>query len=133
MFSHVKLGLDNYFRSIGVTDAVTHYYEYDDEKRKGKEDVADWAEMKRRLDIGDPFIYSVSEHYYYNNHAVLAVGYLQYNYQRQQATGLYAGRYLLVVDGNNVHANRYINVDVGHNSRCDEMVTLYFVYSNGHK
>ena len=73
---------------------------------------------------------SVSDHYWYDEHAVLAVGYVQYNYLTNQATGLKTSRYLQVVDGWEEHANRYINVHVGCDPTTDEMVSLYFVYTN---
>ena len=121
----VKPGLDRYFREIGIQDAITHYYGFD-----GYRDAANWTEMKRRIDFGEPFIYGVSDHYWYDEHAVLAVGYVQYNYLTNQATGLKTSRYLQVVDGWEEHANRYINVHVGCDPTTDEMVSLYFVYTN---
>ena len=65
----VKPGLDRYFKEIGIQDAITHYYGFD-----GYRDAANWIEMKRRIDFGEPFIYGVSDHYWYTEHAVLAVG-----------------------------------------------------------
>lgn len=129
----VKPGLDFYFREINIQDAFTHYYGWFDD-----EDKAEWAEMKRRIDCGDPFIYGVSKHYVYSerksngdyiNHSVLAVGYMQFDYKEKQATGLKTSRYLQVADGWTNHADRYINVHVGNDASSDEMVTLYFVYS----
>lgn len=51
----VKPGLDRYFREINIQDAFTHYYGWFDD-----EDKAEWAEMKRRIDCGDP-VYIWSE------------------------------------------------------------------------
>lgn len=121
----VKPGLDKYFKDINKYDAVTHYYGYGWDC-----DTADWAEMKRRIDLGEPFIYGTSEHYVYKEHGVLAVGYLQYNYSTVQASGLSTSRYLQVADGWTNHADRYININVGNDASTDEMVTLYFVYCN---
>ena len=121
-----KIALDNYFKEIDVQDAITHHYD---------EDEAHWKEMKRRIDCGDPFIYNTYNHYKYVaydkngdpiNHAVLAVGYLQFNYP---PSGLNQSRYLQVADGWTEHSNRYINIDIGNDASQDEMVTLYFVYS----
>lgn len=127
---NVKPGLDKYFRDIGIQDAVTHYYGFDSDVDC---DTANWTEMKRRLDFGEPFVYAVNSHYKYNNHAVLAVGYIQYNYSQTQASGLKSSNYLLVADGWTRLATRYINVNVGTDSRYDEMTTMYFVYSYIHK
>ncbi len=123
---NVKPGLDKYFQDIGIQDAVTHYYgcDYDDDN-----DTANWTEMKRRLDFGEPFVYAVASHYLYGYHAVLAVGYIQYNYSQTQASGLKSSNYLLVADGWTRLATRYINVNVGTDSSSDQMTTLYFVYS----
>lgn len=118
----VKPGLDRYFNDLGIQDAVTHYYGFG-------EDKADWEEMKRRINLGEPFIYSTSNHYLYKEHGVLAVGYCQYNYREKQSSGLTTSNYLQVADGWTDHADRYINVNVGNQAEYDEMVTLYFVYS----
>ena len=118
----VKPGLDRYFRDINIQDAVTRHYDY-----------AEWAEMKRRIDFGEPFLYSTSKHYVYKNHTVVAVGYMQYNYTQKQASGLNTSRYLRVADGWTNHADRYINVHVGNDASTDEMITLYFVYSYAQK
>lgn len=122
---NVKPGLDRYFQDINVQDAITHYYGYGWES-----DLAEWAEMKRRIDFGEPFIYATSDHYVYEEHAVLAIGYLQYNYGQTQTTGLKTSNYLQVADGWTNLADRYINVNVGNDSYTDEMVTMYFVYTN---
>lgn len=126
--------LDRYFKEINIQDAFTHYYGSDFDL-----DNADWPEMKRRIDFGEPFLYTTSCHYlYYDydeekgvpvNHMVLAVGYLQYNYKQTQASGLKESRYLQVADGWTRRSNRYINVHVGNKASHDEMVTLYFVYT----
>ncbi len=128
-----KKALDRYFKEIDVQDATTHYYGEDREL-----DNADWPEMKRRIDFGDPFIYNTFNHYKYIgydkegriiNHAVLAVGYLQFNYKQRQASGLMESRYLQVADGWTKRSNRYINIHVGNDAAYDEMVTLFFVYT----
>lgn len=124
-----KSGLDRYFQDIGIQDAITHYYGYDN----SGVDTADWPEMKRRLDFGEPFVYVVTDHYAYSCHAVLALGYLQYNYSQKQASGLKSSNYLLVADGWTNLADRYINVNVGTDASRDQMLTLYFVYSYMHK
>ena len=129
---NIKPGLDRYFREINIQDAFTHYYGY------GWGDKAEWSEMKRRIDCGDPFIYVTCDHYIYTerkpdgtsaDHAVLAVGYMQFDYDKTQSSGLKTSRYLQVADGWTDHANRYINVHVGNDASGDEMITLYFVYS----
>lgn len=128
----IKPVLDRYFKKIDVQDATTHYYGSD-----MRPDNADWPEMKRRIEFGEPFIYNTCCHYlYYDvdegtpvNHAVLAVGYLQYNYQQTQASGLKESRYLQMADGWTKRTNRYINVHVGNIASHDDMVTLYFVYT----
>lgn len=120
--SDAKKGLDKYFCDLNIQDAVTHYYSWGG-------DNADWEEMKRRIDMGEPFIYATSSHFYYGQHAVLAVGYRQYNYSATQSSGLYSSNYLQVADGWTDHADRYINVNVGNQASTDEMITLYFVYS----
>ena len=121
-----KIALDNYFKEIDVQDAITHHYD---------EEETHWKEMKWRIDCGDPFIYNTYNHYKYVaydkngdpiNHAVLAVGYLQFNYP---PSGLNQSRYLQVADGWTERSNRYINIDIGNDASQDEMVTLYFVYS----
>lgn len=122
----VKPALDKYFQDIGIEDAVTHYYGYDNSEDV---DTANWSEMKRRLDFGEPFVYVVTSHYVYGCHAVLAVGYIQYNYSQTQASGLKSSNYLLVADGWTNLATRYINVNVGPDPLLDQMFTLYFVYS----
>lgn len=124
--SNVKPGLDKYFNDLGIQDAVTHYYGFEDDK-------ADWQEMKRRIDLGDPFLYATSNHFYYKEHTVFAVGYEQYNYSKKQLSGLTTSNYLQVADGWTDHADRYINVNVGNQADYDEMVTLYFVYSYNQK
>ena len=122
-----KEGLEKYFRDLNIQDAVVHYYD-------SSEDKADWDEVKRRLDFGEPLIYGITDHYYYTRneegkiigkHAVLAVGYREYYY----AGELNTSKYIQIADGWTDHADRYINVDVGQNNAATEMLTLYFVYS----
>lgn len=124
--------MDRYFKKIDVQDATTHYYGSD-----MRPDNADWPEMKRRIEFGEPFIYNTFCHYlYYDvdegtpvNHTVFAVGYLQYNYQQTQASGLKESRYLQMADGWTKRSNRYLNVHVGNIASNDDMVMLYFVYT----
>ncbi len=126
----VKPGLDKYFKYIGIQDAVTHYYGYDDDyEGRPDNDRADWNKMKERIDFGDPFLYGVNSHYLYKNHTVLALGYTEYNYAGTQASGFKTSRYLRTADGHSKHSDRYINVQVGHDTTADEMVTLFFKYS----
>ncbi len=126
----VKPGLDKYFKYIGIQDAVTHYYGFDDDYDSiPNNDRADWNKMKERIDFGDPFLYGVISHYIYEEHVVLALGYTEYKYARTQASGFKTSRYLRTADGHSKHSDRYINVQVGHDTTSDEMVTLFFNYS----
>lgn len=127
---NIKPGLDQYFKEIGIEDAVTHYYGVDSaDNGRPDNDRADWNKMKERIDFGDPFLYAVTGHYLYSNHAVLALGYTEFIYASTQASGLNTSRYLRIADGHSKHSDRYINVHVGNNTAIDEMVTLFFYYS----
>lgn len=117
--SEIKPGLERYLDEIGVATDVLSYWDIDS---------TNWAEMKYRLDYGEPFIYMTTDHYLYGDHAVLALAYTEYVYASKQfVTDSKYSRYLCVADGWTKMANRYINVSVGSNLSQDEMVTLYFV------
>ncbi len=116
---NVKNGLDKYLFEKGVQTGVTHYWDCNN---------TSWHEMKYRLDFGEPFIYVVSDNCIYKNHAVLALGYVEYKYSSVQFyTESKYSRYLCLADGWTPYADRYVNIDVGNAISQDEMITLYFV------
>ena len=116
---NVKNGLDKYLFEKGVQTGITHYWDSDD---------TSWNEMKYRLDFGEPFIYVVSDNCIYDDHAVLALGYVEYTYSSVQFyTESKYSRYLCLADGWTPYADRYVNIDVGNAISQDEMITLYFV------
>lgn len=75
---------------------------------------------------GYPFILTVEGHYLYGNHAVLALGYMDFKYEKKQtSTNSTHSRYLRIADGWNNSANRFIHFTVGHKSSQKTIITMH--------
>lgn len=91
-------------------------------------DTPTWADLVGEIEGGSngrPFIFTVANHYLYSDHAVLAVGYSEFEYANtQSATGTTHSRYLRIADGWTNSANRYIHYKVGHDSKIKAIIKL---------
>ena len=75
---------------------------------------------------GYPFIFCVYNHYLYDSHAVLALGYTEFTYTtKQSSTNSKYSRYLRIADGWSNLPNRFIHVKVGHSSSVKGMITVH--------
>ena len=72
-----------------------------------------------------PFIFGVVDHGTYEDHAVLALGYMEFEYKSKQKilNGRYS-RYLRVADGWSSTPNRFIHFDLGHDKKDRSMITV---------
>lgn len=112
--SRVPDALDRYLFSMGVETGVTHHWSAAE---------TTWERMKKRIDDGEPFIYSIKEHaFYQGSHAVLALGYRNYKYSDGSNSS-----YLCIADGWIDLPDRYVHTEAGSLSEYNEMATLYFV------
>ncbi|MBR3470250.1 MAG: C39 family peptidase [Lachnospiraceae bacterium] len=70
-----------------------------------------WLQLETEINDGYPFHMVVQGHYYYGNHSVVGLGYIEYKY------GLFSySRYVRVADGWSNSCNRYIHFTTGNSS-----------------
>lgn len=73
-------------------------------------------------------MFNMHEHYAYGNHCVLALGYVQFEYDKKQFyTDSKYSRYLRIADGWTKTADRFVHINVGSDYVNNSMVTLYFI------
>lgn len=77
-----------------------------------KSNHVSFNQMKKEIDAGYPFHIMVYKHQKYEEHSMLAVGYV--SYVHVESVTQYSN-YIRVVDGFSEKANRYINTNVGQN------------------
>ncbi len=104
-------GLIEYLNKAGRSPLVT-YYPY-----------PTWNDMKTEIINGYPFIFGVYDHYLYDAHDLLALGYVSFTYSTiQESTGIVYSRYLRVADGWSNKPDRYIHVRVGQNDHTNREI-----------
>ncbi len=71
-------------------------------------------------------IFCLYDHYLYGDHAVLALGYMEFEYKKvQSATKSKYSRYLRIADGWSSSPNRFVHVKVGHKASDRGMITVH--------
>lgn len=94
--ANLKEAYKTYYEDAGFSPTVTFY------------SSASWNNMKTEIDNNFPFHMIVQGHYFYGDHSVVGVGYVDYTY------GIFShSRYIRVVDGWTSSASRFIHTSVG--------------------
>ena len=110
-------GIKKYLKLCGFSNSIV--------KRNTSPSFDDVIEELDNGGASRPFIFGLQNHKVYGDHAVLAVGYMEFEYKsKQKILGGKYSRYLRIADGWNSSANRFVHFNVGHKSSEKEMVTV---------
>lgn len=116
--SNIRSGIKKYLSLCGYSNSVVknNYY-------------PDFNDVVNELDNGyggRPFIYCVYDHKRYVDHAMLALGYAEFEYSSKQSkTKSRYSRYIRVADGWDDYPNRFVHFKVGHESSQQGMITVH--------
>lgn len=115
---NIATGMKKYLNKVGLKSSSVKWYP-----------TFDFADVVYELDNGkggNPFIFCLYDHYLYGDHAVLALGYMEFEYKKvQSATKSKYSRYLRIADGWSSSANRFVHVKVGHKASDRGMITVH--------
>ena len=113
----MRRGMKQYLNKVGYSSSEVKMISF-----------ATWNDMLLEIDNGYggyPFIFCVYDHYLYGDHAVLAVGYMEFEYKtKQTSTKSKYSRYLRIADGWSNGAERFVHVSVGHDTSTKGMITV---------
>ena len=130
MYSYMKTKKNNGTYDEDIRDGIKKYLDLFGFKKSVVKlnDSPDFADVVYELDNGGtarPFIFGVVDHGTYEDHAVLALGYMEFEYKSKQKilNGRYS-RYLRVADGWSSTPNRFIHFDLGHDKKDRSMITV---------
>lgn len=130
MYSYMKTKKNNGTYDEDIRDGIKKYLNLSAWKKSVVKlnDEPNFYDVVEELDNGGasrPFIFVVTDHGTYEEHALLALGYMEFEYKSKQQilNGRYS-RYLRVADGWSSTPNRFIHFDLGHNKKARSMITV---------
>ena len=110
-------GLKQYLRVMGLDDSGV--------KWNAHIDFNDVINQLNNGHGGRPFLYFVYDHKLYENHTMLALGYMEFEYNtKQTSTKSKYSRYIRVADGWNNYPDRFVHFKIGQDASQRGMISF---------